>query len=206
MKQWLYAFSQSRRLRPVWNVFFKCIQPITKSSILSNHPSVYLWYARHLKPDTFWTAPDEHTELLVEGPGGCATHALAAYIRKHNPGIRLSHNCEVPATVKYCVRRGIPIIIPLRNIVDFERSVTERFPQISSRNAIRIYVNFYREIIPLREYCLTARFEEITAHPASVIEACNHRYGTSFNIGDDVLPRIRTSQDLRAEDADQSDR
>lgn len=195
------AFAGSRKIRPVWNLFYRLVNPLTKASLLASNPALYLAYARHFKPGDFWTAPGPDTQLLIEGAGCCATHSFTAYVRQFNPGLRIAHTCEVPATVKYCVRRGIPVIVLTRNMVEFVRSATERFPQISTANARRIYVHFHRHVLPLRDRIVVADFLEVTAHPRAVVEACNRLYGLNLNPGDDQLPRIRTTQEVTAQEA-----
>lgn len=195
LKTVLYRFTMSPRLRPLWNSAYRVICPMTRAGgLISSSPTFYLWYAKHIKPDTFWEAPDENTDLLIEGAGASATHSLVEYVRKHNPDLKISHTCEVPATVKYCLHRRIPVIVPVRNIIEYVDSIVTRFPQTSDRTARMCYTSFYKYILKVRRRVVIADFRDITANPASVIHQCNELYGTSFNEGDNVISRIRTIQ------------
>ena len=186
----------SKRLRPLWNLCYRLICPLTRAGgLISKSPRLYLWYARHIKPDTFWEAPEPDTDLLIEGAGASATHSLVAYVRKHNPNLKISHTCEVSATVKYCLKKNIPVIVPVRNIIEYVDSLTERFPQMSRRTARMCYVSFYKYILRVRGHVVIADFREIIANPARVMDRCNKFYGTSFNEGDNILPKIRTAQE-----------
>jgi hypothetical protein len=187
-------FSKSAKYRPLWTVFYRLTHPVTKSSVLSRYPALYFPYARWLKPATFWTLPDERTGLLIESAGSSASFAFAEYVKKHNPDLRVSHGCEVPATVKFAVRHGIPVIVLTRNMLDFVQSAISRFPQTAVRNAVRCYADFHRHLLPLRDKIVVADFHVVREDPAGVIRACNAKYGTAFNEGDNVLPRIRKTQ------------
>lgn len=195
MKNILYAWTMNKRLRPLWNFCYRIICPLTRAGgLISKSPALYLWYAKHIKPDTFWEAPGPDTDLLIEGAGASATHSLVAYVRKHNPELKISHTCEVSATVKYCLKNNIPVIVPVRNIVEYVDSLTERFPQVSRWTARMCYVSFYKYILRVRGQVVVADFREIIKNPAEVVSRCNAFYGTSFHVGDNELPTIRTLQ------------
>lgn len=195
LKQILYGWTANKRLRSLWNFSYRILCPLTRAGgLISTSPTIYLWYAKHIKPDTFWEAPGSDTDLLIEGAGASATHSLVAYVRKHNPELKISHTCEVPATVKYCLKNNIPVIVPVRNILEYVDSLTERFPQVSRRTARMCYVSFYKYILKVRGRVVIADFREIIEQPAEVMTRCNEFYGTSFNVGDNELPRIRTTQ------------
>lgn len=195
LKKILYAWTESKQLRPLWNLSYRIICPLTRAGgLISRLPSLYLCYAKHIKPDTFWEAPGPDTDLLIEGAGASATHSLVAYVRAHNPDLKISHTCEVPATVKYCLQNNIPVIVPVRNIVEYVDSLTERFPQVSRRTAQMCYVSFYKYILKVRGRVVVADFREIIEKPSEVIARCNEFYGTDFNVGDNNLPRIRVTQ------------
>jgi hypothetical protein len=191
----IYKFTMSKRFRPVWNLIYRLICPLTRAGgIISQVPALYLWYAKHIKPDTFWEAPDADTDLLIEGAGASATHSLVAYVRKHNPELKISHTCEVPATVKYCLAKKIPVIVPVRNIMEYVDSLVTRFPQTSDRTARLCYTSFYEYIIKVRHRVVVADFHDIVENPAEVVRRCNEFYGTDFNVGDNQLPAIRVIQ------------
>ncbi len=185
----------SPKLQPLWNWVYRMICPLTRAGgIISRVPFIYLWYAKNFKPDTFWQAPDANTDLLIEGAGASATHSLVAYVKAHNPDLNISHTCEVSATVKYCLEKGVPVIVPVRNVVEYVDSLVTRFPQTSERTARMCYESFYRYILKVRSKVVVADFRDIIDNPAEVIRRCNELYGTSFNIGNNELPRVRTIQ------------
>ena len=159
IKDILYMWTASKRLRPVWNLCYRLICPLTRAGgPISKSPRLYLWYAKHIKPDTFWEAPELDTNLLIEGAGASATHSLVAYVRKHNPDLKISHTCEVPATVKFCLQNNIPVIVPVRNIMEYVDSLTERFPQVSRRTARMCYISFYKYILKVHNRVVVADF------------------------------------------------
>jgi hypothetical protein len=191
----LYKMTASSRLRPLWNLCYRIICPLTRAGgLISKSPRLYLWYAHNIKPDTFWEAPGPDTDLLIEGAGASATHSLVAYVLKHNPDLKISHTCEVSATVKYCLKNKIPVIVPVRNIIEYVDSLTVRFPQMSRKTARMCYVSFYKYILKVRGHVVIADFRDIITNPADVVKRCNEFHGTTFNEGDNVLPKIRTSQ------------
>lgn len=200
LREAIYRFYGSNKHRGLWDRLYRLIQPITKASILARSPALFFFYARHFKPGDFWILPDEQTDLLIEAPGHCATHSFVAYVQKHNPNLRISHTCEVSATVKYCLARNIPVIVLTRNVMDYVRSATTRFSMISRSNALRCYTAFYKDVLPLREHLVVADFPEVIHHPREVLERLNEKYGLELNTGDDELPWIRRLQDHGTEE------
>ena len=196
IKNILFRFSVSKTARPLWNWFYTLLNPLTKSSFIAKRPAVYFFYARHFKPDTFWELPGPETDICIEGAGGCATHALVAYVRKHNPSINIAHTCEVPATVRYSVAHGIPTIVPVRNVLEYMTSVTTRFSHLSRRNALKAYCTFYAEIWPMRDHYVIADFNRLLKEPRSIVEECNQMFGKNFHTGDNVLPKIKTTMNF----------
>ena len=146
----LQSFAHAPRLRPAWNLFYRCINRLTKCGPVANKPGLYFLYARLFKPGDFWVLPNRNTELLIESAGAAASHAFRTYVQKHNPEVNLAYGCEVPATLKYAQRHTIPAVVLTRAREAFVSSVTERFPQITHRNAERIHATFHEQV----EVCL----------------------------------------------------
>ena len=194
LKKWLESFSKSRKLRPCWNLFYSLVTRLTKQSIIARSPALYRLYAKWCKPDDFWTFPDGNTDLVVESVGCSASFALVAYIEKHNPGIRIAHGCEVPASVIYAVEHRLPVIVPTRNLLDTVRSGVDRYPQNTPKNIMRNYHFFTRAIQPLVDRILVVDFHNVRSDPQGVLNACNKHFGTALNSGDNVLPKIRLTQ------------
>jgi len=195
MKNFFKKMCENPRYRKPWDIFFKMIHPITKATILASWPALWLPFSRRLKPPgPHWKAPDPDTQLLIESPGSCATIAFIEYFKKHNPEVRLAYCCEVPATVKYCAKRNIPVILLTRNVLDFVRSGVTRYSQITRGNAFRAYSYFHRQILPIREQVVVVDFHIVRVDPKEAISRCNDFYGTAFETGDNALPETHHTQ------------
>ena len=194
MKKFFEAFSNSARWRSCWVAFYRVAVRVTKQSILSRTPWAYRLFARYLKPGDFRIFPGIFTDLVVETAGSSASCALVEYIKKHNPGIRVAYGCEAPAPVIHAVRLGLPVIITTRNMLETAHSGRERFQQNSPENNMRSYYVFCKAIYPYYDQLEIADYYEIVANPCSIVARCNRRFGTNFNLGDNVLPRVRHTE------------
>jgi len=192
MKRWFHRLSESPGLTWLWHPVYRIASRATRCGLLAREPGLYRWYARIFRRRGACVVPDSRTDLVVESPGACASHAVVEYIRKHNPDIRITCYAQVPASVIYAVRHRIPAIVLTRNIMDFVASYVSRFPEVTERNAIRYYVAFYAAVMPYRRRIVIGDFQRVIHEPDALVRECNRLYGTQLNEGDGVLPRIRT--------------
>ena len=179
---------------------YPTIARITRASILARSPFLYFAYARWFKPKLEqwkhqWSLPDRNTDLVIEEAGACGNHSLAAYFEQHNPGKRLATLTHAAAPVIYAARHGIPCIVLTRDIVGYVDSCTGRMGDwYTPAMATMCYCAFFKAIMPYRGGFVTATLDMIASDPRNVIARVNDRFGTEFDIGNGVLPRIRHEQ------------
>jgi hypothetical protein len=53
-------------------------------------------------------------------------------------------------------------------------------PHVTTRAALRSWIDFYRRVAPLADRFVIATFEDVTADMGRVIDRINGRFGTSF--------------------------
>jgi len=136
--------------------------------------------------------PDKSTDLVIEEPGACGNHSLATYFEQHNPGKKLATLTHAAAPVIYAARHGIPCIVLTRDIIGYVDSCTDRHPAwFSEWMAVEFYCSFFRSVMPYRWGFVTATLDEIAEDPRNVMAKVNVRFGTEFDTGNGVLPRIR---------------
>ena len=181
---------------------YPLISLVTRQRPLAAWPWLYFPYAkmfRRFKPGAHNVAqrclPDENTNLVIEGPGSGGNHSFAAYFRKWNPSERVSTLTHCAATVRYAVKRGIPCVVLSRDIMGYINSHTKRFPHLYTPGvAARCYTSFFLSVWDYRAGFVLAQLHEIIDRPDMVIRQINAQFGTVFNAGDGLLPRIRVSE------------
>ena len=176
---------------------YPVVSRITRTSLLASSPMLYRIYARWLRPEFGhgmhpWSVPDKHTDLVMEEAGACGNHSLATYFERHNPGVRLATLTHCAAPVIYAVRHGIPCIVLTRDIVGYVDSCMSRMSDwYTPAMAMRCYCSFFRAVMPYRNRFVTATLEDICEDPRNVMTNVNVKFGTEFNVGNGMLPRIR---------------
>ncbi len=94
--------------------------------------------------------------------------------------VRLAHHLHAPAQVIAGARRGIPVLMPVRAPRDAVISGVIRAPQLSLRQALDGYRRFHEAVLPYRDSCHVATFEQVTTDLGAVIDRLNERFGTAY--------------------------
>ena len=183
-------------------MLYPMISLVTRQRPFAAWPCLYFPYARmfrRFRPGKHNRArrclPDRQTELVIEGPGSGGNHSFAAYFRKWNPVARVSTLTHCAATVRYAASWGIPCVVLSRDIMGYINSHTKRFPHLYTPGvAARCYTSFFLSVWDYREHFVLAQLHEIIDRPDEVMRQINAHFGTVFNVGDGLLPRIRVSE------------
>lgn len=143
----------------------------------SRHPS-YLTYSTRRHPLVVVQA---ETELVIEGyPRSANTFSAFAFQTSQPHPVRLAHHLHAPAQIAAAAPRGLPILVPVRHPRDAAISIAIRSPYVSLTHALDAYRRFHEAILPYRDACHVALFEDVTADFGRVVEAVNARFGTAF--------------------------
>ena len=145
---------------------------------LAEHPRLYLPIAR-------WKFPDAvlgpQTELVIEGfTRSAVTFATIAFQLAQPRPVRTAHTLHSVGHVVEAVRRGIPVLVTIREPEEVALSAVIREPYLTLGRVLNGYVRFYGSILPIRDQVVAGRFESVVADFGSVTRAINQRFGSAF--------------------------
>jgi hypothetical protein len=151
-------------------------------SRFTEHPAIYLPFARKRFPGPSPKVIDGETELVIDGYMRSAnTFAVYAFQMAQRRPVRLAHHLHAPAQVIEAVRRGVPTLVVVREPEGAILSQVQWEPDVSLPAALRTYARFYRCLLPYAARITVGEFDEVTNDFGSVIDRLNARYGTSFD-------------------------
>lgn len=120
------------------------------------------------------------TRLVIDGyPRSGNSYARAAF-EYANADIPISTHRHSPRSIEAGIRRGIPVIVLIRQPRQAIVSALQYEPTPRPDWAIDLYRWFYQGILPLTADALIATFEEVTGDFGHVIRNCNARFGSDF--------------------------
>jgi len=123
----------------------------------------------------------DHTEIVIEGfPRSGNTFATFAIQEAEQRDVDVASHAHVPAQVKVAVRRHKPTLVVVREPIGCLTSLLTAAPHVRFDAAINEYTHHHREILPLRRDFVIGTFEKTTTDFASVTDAVNAQFGTSF--------------------------
>jgi hypothetical protein len=136
---------------------------------------------------------DGSTEIVIEGfPRTGTSFAVAAFRMAQPRPVAVACHVHAPAQVIAGVRRGLPVLLCVREPEGAVLSYAVRNPHLSLRQALRSYLRFYEPLVPHRSGFVVGRFERITTDLGGLILEVNERFGTDF------APFEQTEENVRA--------
>jgi hypothetical protein len=145
---------------------------------IAGYPAVYLPLARYRHREAVLGPV---TDVVIDGfPRSANTFALVAFQLAQNDHVRVAHHIHAPAHINEAVRRGIPVLVPIRAPEDAVLSAVIRDPRFTARQLLKSYVHFHEGIVANRRSFVVATFEQVTTDFGAVIDRLNARYGTEF--------------------------
>ena len=146
--------------------------------LLIRSPRVYLPIARRRHPHGV-IRPD--TQIVIDGfTRSAVTFAVIAFQVAQNDHVRVAHHLHAPAHLLAGVRRGIPVLVPIRAPEDTILSAMIREPGVPAAQWLRSYIDFYRRLPPLADRIVIAPFADVTSDFGAVTHRVNRRFATSF--------------------------
>jgi hypothetical protein len=159
----------------------------------------YLSFSRRRHPLGVVTS---ETELVIEAYMRSAnTFSTVAFQTSQPRPVRLAHHLHAPAQIIAGARMGIPVLVPVRAPQDAAISVTIRSPQVSLKQALDAHRRFHEAILPYREACHVAPFDQVTTDLGAVIRALNARFATDFTPFQHTPENVQAVYDLIEERA-----
>jgi hypothetical protein len=163
----------------------------------SEHPGLYLPFARHKYPGPSPEVIGRQTELVIDGYTRCATTYAVYALQVAQPfPVRLAHHLHAPAQLIEAARTGVPALVLIREPKEAILSQLIREPGVALPDALVSYARFYACLLPYREHFVVGDFTEVTGDFGAVVRRLNARFGTSFAEFEPTEENVRTVFDL----------
>lgn len=152
-------------------------------TLLSEHPALYLPFARRRYPGPSPEVIGADTELVLDGyTRSGSTLAVYVFQLAQPRPVRLAHHLHAPAQLIAAVRRGLPALLLVREPQEAVLSHVAREPRVDLRDALRGYVRFHERLLPYADGFVVADHREVVADPAAVVRRLNLAFGTDFGL------------------------
>lgn len=148
---------------------------------VSEHPAMYLTFARH-KYTWHGTEPiGSGTELVIDGfTRSATTFAVYAFQVSQDRPVRVAHHLHAPAQLIEAARRGIPALALIREPRGSILSQLIQEPDVALRDALLAYSRFYERLLRWRRSFAVGEFDQVTHDFGAVVRQLNQRFGTDF--------------------------
>jgi hypothetical protein len=141
-------------------------------------PSVYLPLARWKNEHS---ALDSDTDIVIDGfTRSAGTFAAIAFQLAQNDHVRVAHHMHAVAPLLVAARRDVPVLLAVREPEPTVLSASVREPNVSVRQWLKTYVDFYERIVERRDGFVVATFDEVTSDFGAVVRRVNERFDTRF--------------------------
>ncbi len=148
---------------------------------VSEHPALYLSFARHKYPGPSPEVIGPGTELVIDGyTRSATTFAVYALQLSQDRPVRLAHHLHAPAQLIEAAWRRVPALLLIREPQGVVLSQVIREPGVTVRDALVSYARFYECLLPYRPSFVVGEFEQVTNEFGAVIRRLNVRFGTRF--------------------------
>jgi hypothetical protein len=148
---------------------------------ISEHPALYLPFARRKYPGPSPEVIGPETELVIDGyTRSACTFAVYAFQLAQDRPVRMAHHLHAPAQLIAAARANVPTIVVIREPKGAILSQVIREPDVTLRHALVAYQRFYSRLLPYRSSFVAGEFGAVTRRFGSVIRRLNDRFGTSF--------------------------
>jgi hypothetical protein len=145
---------------------------------VSEHPAVYLPFARHKYPGPSPEVLGPQTELVIDGyTRSASTFAVYALQLAQERPVRLAHHLHAPAQLITAARSGVPTLLVIREPAGAILSQLVREPGVAMRDALVAYIRFHDCLQVYRDRFVIGEFENVTHDYGSVISRLNDRFG-----------------------------
>lgn len=141
-------------------------------------PGVYLPLARWKNGHS---ALDGHTDIVIDGfTRSAGTFAAIAFQIAQNDHVRVAHHMHAAAPLLAAARRHLPVLLSVREPEGTVLSASVREPNVSMRQWLKTYVDFYARVARIEDSLVVATFDDVTTDFGTVIRRVNERFGTGF--------------------------
>jgi hypothetical protein len=147
----------------------------------SEHPTIYLPFARRKYPGPSPEVISSETELVIDGyTRSATTFAVYAFQLAQARPVRIAHHLHAPAQLIAAAKMGIPVLALIRDPQGAILSQLVREPWVALRDALVAYRRFYSCLLPYLSSFVVGEFDQVTRDFGAVVRRLNQRFGTSF--------------------------
>lgn len=158
--------------------------------VLGGYAAVFLPFAHlrsRLRADPHPLSPcpvGSGTQIVIDGfPRSGNTFAVSAFLLSQERPVSVAHHLHVPAQILAGVRRGIPVILLIRDPAAAVLSMCVREPVLSLSELLSSYSRFHLPLLSVDpSKLLVADFGEVTEDFGGVLRRANALFGTSFGV------------------------
>jgi len=118
-------------------------------------------------------------DLIVDGYPRSGNSFLAMALRVVHPELAVRCHCHKPTHIIQALRHKKPTCVIIREPIDAIASAIVHF-RWSLAQAIEVYINYYKVLLPYRARLVVAPFHTIISDLPKVFTAINSRFGTSL--------------------------
>lgn len=149
-------------------------------------PAIYLPLARRKYPPGVRHRPEalwDDTDIVIEGyPRSGNTFAFTAFdLAQGEKPVRVSHHLHTSSVVIAAIRKDIPCLILVRNPEDAIISHIIYSQNLTIRQCLRSYLDFYQPLLKYKNHFITAKFEDVISDFGKVTYQVNQKFGTNFS-------------------------
>jgi hypothetical protein len=150
-------------------------------TLVSEHPSIYLPFARRKYPGPSPEVIGRETEVVIDGyTRAGSTFAVYAFQLAQERPVRMAHHLHAPAQLIAAAKARLPTIAVIRHPEGATLSQIVREPNVSLQDALWGYARFHSCLLRYQRHFVVADFDEITTDFGAVTRRFNARFGTSY--------------------------
>lgn len=151
-------------------------------TLLSEHPAIFLPFARWTHPAGPSKVVNSDTHIVIEGfTRSASTFAVIAFQLAQPEPVRVARHLHASAHLIAGAKRGLPVIACVRPPEATVLSALIRAPSLTVPHMLWAYARFYERIVTYRSSFVVATFEEVTGDFGVVTDRVNAQFGTSFS-------------------------
>lgn len=153
---------------------------------LVNFPALYLPLTRWKYPPGVLHRPEalgKDTAIVIEGyPRSGNSFAFTAFnLAQGDPPVRVAHHLHTASVVIAAIRAAIPSIVLVRNPEDAIISHIIYSQNLTIRQCLKSYLDFYQPLLKYRDKFVTAKFEDTISDFGNITRQVNQKFSTTFN-------------------------
>ena len=125
-----------------------------------------------------------NTELVIEGyPRSGNSFAFTAFdIAQGETPVRVSHHLHTASPVIAALKAKIPCVILVRHPEDAIISHILYSQNLTIRQCLNSYLDFYQPLLKYKESFVVAKFEDVISDFGRIVQQVNQTFSTNFKL------------------------